>query len=76
LRRPFPLYLIDAEATIRVDGVEGPLEAATLLASLAGSAVGMTLVLMGRATWGTALPFGAFLAGGAMGMLFCTVCLR
>lgn len=55
-------------------GDEGWLKA-ILLASLAASAAGVTLVLMGRATWGTAVPFGAFLAGAAIAMLFCPACL-
>ena len=49
--------------------------AAVVLASAAGTAVGLGLVLAGRATWTSALPFGAFLAGASLLMLFCLPCL-
>ena len=41
-----------------------------LLASLAGSLVGLGLILSGRGTGRTALPFGTFLAPAGIVVLF------
>lgn len=43
---------------------------ATLLASIAGSLMGMALILTHKAFWGTPLPFGAFLAVSSILVLF------
>ena len=40
------------------------------LGSLAGALVGLALIAVGRLDLGSRLPFGVFLAGGAMVALF------
>ena len=48
---------------------------AAMIASLAGAAVGLFLIAKGRASWQSALPFGAFLSGAAIALLYCAACL-